>query len=65
MLFSCATRRYLLGTRTSQEVAEARAVLPDDVPLIGMYCGGEIAPVEDTNTSRYLNETFVVLLLGD
>lgn len=64
LLFSCATRRFLLGTRTKQEVAEARALLPDDVPLIGMYCGGEIAPVDDTNTSRFLNETFVALLLG-
>ena len=64
LLFSCATRRFLLGTRTKQEVAEARALLPDAVPLIGMYCGGEIAPVDDTNVSRFLNETFVALLLG-
>lgn len=64
LLFSCATRRFLLGTRTKQEVAEACALLPDDLPLIGMYCGGEIAPVDDTNTSRFLNETFVALLLG-
>ena len=52
------------GTRTSQEVAEARALLPPDLPLVGMYCGGEIAPVDDTTTSRFLNETFVALLLG-
>ena len=64
MLFSCATRRFLLGTRTGQEVTEARALLPENLPLVGMYCGGEIAPVDDTNTSRFLNETFVALLLG-
>jgi hypothetical protein len=64
LLFSCAVRRFLLGTRTSQEVAEARALLPPDLPLVGMYCGGEIAPVDDSHTSRFLNETFVALLLG-
>ena len=57
-------RRFLLGTRTKQEVAEARACLPDDLPMLGMYCVGEIAPVDDTNTSHFLNETFVALLLG-
>ena len=64
LLFSCATRRFLLGRRTGQEVAEAKALLPENLPLIGMYCGGEIAPVDDTKTSRFLNETFVALLLG-
>lgn len=63
LLFSCAVRRFLLGTRTAQEIAAARSVLPD-LPVIGMYCGGEIAPVDDTPTSRFLNETFVALLLG-
>jgi hypothetical protein len=64
LLFSCAVRKFLLGTRTGQEVTEARALLPADLPLVGMYCGGEIAPVDGTNTSRFLNETFVALLLG-
>jgi len=45
-------------------VAEARALLPENLPLVGMYCGGEIAPVDDSGISRFLNETFVALLLG-
>jgi hypothetical protein len=57
-------RRFLLGSRTAQEVIEARALLPGDLPLVGMYCGGEIAPVDDGNVSRFLNETFVAVLLG-
>jgi hypothetical protein len=64
LLFSCAVRRFLLGTRTRQEVTEARALLPSNLPLVGMYCGGEIAPVDDSHTSRFLNETFVAVLLG-
>jgi hypothetical protein len=63
-LFSCSVRRFLLGTRTAEEVAEARALLPEGLPLVGMYCGGEIAPVDETNVSRFLNETFVAVLLG-
>ena len=64
LLFSCAVRRFLLGTRTAQEVASCAQRAPGRLPLIGMYCGGEIAPVDDTPTSRFLNETFVALLLG-
>jgi len=64
LFFSCAVRKYLLGSRTGQEVALARTVLPDDLPMAGMYCIGEIAPAGLELGSRFLNETFVTLLLG-
>src|SRR5262249_33778224 len=63
LLLSCAVRRFLLGTRTAQEIATARTMLPE-LPVVGMYCGGEIAPVDEGGPSRFLNETFVCLLLG-
>jgi len=64
LVFSCAVRKFLLGSRTSQEVAEALARLPAALPLAGMYCTGEIAPVGADAGSRFLNESFVTLLLG-
>src|SRR5262249_22606696 len=42
LIFSCAVRKFLLGSRTSVEVEEVRTLLPAEVPLAGMYCVGEI-----------------------
>jgi small ligand-binding sensory domain FIST len=42
----------------------ARDAYGSDVPLAGLYCAGEIGPVVDGGTSRFLNETFVTVLLG-
>ena len=64
LVFSCAVRKFLLGTRTGQEVSGARSLLPLDMPLAGMYCTGEIAPVGIGEPSHFLNESFVTLLLG-
>ena len=64
LIFSCAVRKFLLGTRTGQELGEARSGLPADLPVAGMYCTGEIAPVGDALMTRFLNETFVTVLLG-
>ena len=68
LLFSCAVRKYLLGTRTGQELASARDLLPQSLAIAGMYCIGEIAPTGATiggaTDSHFLNETFVTLLMG-
>jgi hypothetical protein len=64
LVFSCAVRKFLLGSRTGQELGEARSLLPDALPVAGMYCTGEIGPVGDAMATRFLNETFVTVLLG-
>jgi len=64
LIFSCAVRKYLLGTRTGREIELARDALSADIPIAGMYCIGEIAPIGAEKGSHYLNETFVTLLLG-
>ena len=64
LMFSCVTRRILLGSRASTEVALARTELGPSVPLAGLYCYGEIGPIAGASSSRYLNSTFVTLLLG-
>jgi hypothetical protein len=64
LIFSCAVRKYMLGTRSGLEVAAARAGLPESLPIAGMYCMGEIAPTGSATSSHFLNETFVTVLLG-
>ena len=64
LIFSCAVRKYMLGTRSGHEVAAAQAGLPPSLPIAGMYCIGEIAPTGDSTTSHFLNETFVTVLIG-
>ena len=53
----------LLGSRTSEESRVLRETL-GDIPAIGFYGYGEIAPLEARGPSFFHNETFVVLLLG-
>ncbi len=64
LIFSCMVRKYVLGTRTKVEAEMARAEFGPGVPLAGLYCAGEIGPVTDGASSRFLNETFVTVLLG-
>jgi hypothetical protein len=64
LIFSCAVRKFVLGSRTKVEAEMAREVLGSGIPFAGLYCYGEFGPVRGTPTSRLLNETFVTLLLG-
>ena len=64
LIFSCAVRKFLLGSRTRVEGEMAQSELGAGFPFAGMYCFGEIGPVRGAANSRYLNETFVTLLLG-
>ncbi len=64
LLFSCATRKFLLGTRAGREIELAREVLGETVPIGGLYCMGEIAPMASGEGTRFHNATMVSVLLG-
>jgi hypothetical protein len=64
IVFSCAIRKYLLGTQTGTEAVIAREMLGPDVPIVGFYCFGEIAPVASWDDTRFHNQTMVAVLLG-
>ena len=64
LLFSCATRKFLLGTRAGREIELAREVLGEAVPIGGIYCMGEIAPMASADQTRFHNATMVSVLLG-
>jgi hypothetical protein len=64
LLYSCATRRYLLGTRVGREFEMVRDLLGTSIPIAGMYCLGEIAPMASPDRTQFHNATMVSVLLG-
>jgi hypothetical protein len=65
LLFSCAARKVLLGTRTGEEFGIVESVIGSDIPVCGFYGYGEIGPLDTKDpVSKYHNETFVSLILG-
>jgi hypothetical protein len=65
LLYSCTTRRFLLGTRAGREVELVAEVLGDGVPIAGFYCLGEIAPGSASqDATQFHNATMVSVLLG-
>lgn len=63
LVFSCAARKQLLGTRVGEESTLLRAALPG-LPLAGFYAYGELAPLVLGQPSEFHNETIIALLLG-
>jgi hypothetical protein len=64
IIFSCAGRRELLGTRAGEEYTAIVDCLPPGTSIIGFYSYGEIAPPEPGASVFFHNETFVTVLLG-
>jgi hypothetical protein len=64
LVWSCVTRRFLLGTRAGREVEVVREAIGSTTPVAGFYCLGEIAPVVDGDVSQFHNATMLALLLG-
>ena len=65
LLFSCAGRKLMLGSRTGEEVGIVESVIGSQIPVLGFYGYGEIGPLDTADpVSKYHNETFVSLILG-
>jgi hypothetical protein len=66
LIFSCMARKLLLGTRTVEELKLIRGALGDSVAVCGFYGYGELSPhMGDATGTKYHNDSFVTLLLGD
>jgi hypothetical protein len=69
LLFSCASRRQILGRRTREEYERVQNYLIQSLshPLLscGFYTNGEIAPLQQNGVTHFHNETFITLLLGE
>jgi hypothetical protein len=64
LLFSCAGRRNVLGTRTKEEIEIVKSHAPKGLPVCGFYSYGEISPAMVGGRTLYNNETFVTLIIG-
>jgi hypothetical protein len=66
LVFSCAARKWLLGTSVGKEVSALITALDNDkIPLAGFYAFGEIAPLQPDGSAFYHNETCIVVLFGN
>jgi hypothetical protein len=64
LISACATRNWLLGSRTSSELEIIKTGLGPDVPIAGFYAFGEIAPLQLETAPKFHNETCVTVLIG-
>lgn len=62
LVFDCAGRKRVLGSRYQEEIRAALSALGPDTPVIGFYTYGEIAPANGTATCH--DETFTAVLVG-
>jgi phosphoserine phosphatase RsbU/P len=65
IVFSCVTRKGILGTRTPEELQILKRFLPDRIPIFGFYSFGEFSPLEKNQRSRLHSSSIVTLLLGE
>lgn len=65
LLFSCACRKRLLGTRTKEELDIVKSVVSDSLPICGFYTYGEIGPASVGGRALFHNDSFVTVLIGE
>lgn len=65
LLFSCACRKRLLGTRTKEELEIVKSVVSDSLPICGFYTYGEIGPARAGGRALFHNDSFVTVLIGE
>ena len=68
LLFSCAARKWVLGTRAEEEIEHLMRSFDDSrlpaLSVSGFYAFGEICPLDEDGPPMLHNETCVTVLLG-
>ena len=64
LLFSCSTRKDILGTKADEEVAQMVAALPPGTPVAGFYCLGELGPSAKGMALHLQNGSLLAVTLG-
>jgi hypothetical protein len=65
LVFSCAGRHALLGTRVGLEVGELREHVRRSLPAVGFYTYGEICPLATSPKPVHHSGTFVTVQIGE
>lgn len=61
LIFSCMSRKSVLGPRFKDECRASFARLPEGLPRIGFYTFGELSPVQ--GTTMHHESTYTIVLL--
>lgn len=64
LLFSCAGRKMIMGTKISIECETIKRLVPG-LPFAGFYCYGEFGPLKRYLPFRFHGTTFVSLIFGE
>lgn len=64
IVFNCISRLLIMGEQAMVEVEHIRDVVGPDVPLIGMFSFGEIAPPAESGLAVLHNKTVVLCALA-
>ncbi|MFN0131629.1 MAG: FIST signal transduction protein [Phycisphaerales bacterium] len=62
---SCVGRRLILGDRTEDELAAARAALPANARMIGFYSYGELSPHVSGGRCELHNQTMTITTISE
>ncbi len=65
LVFSCAARKMILGSRIREELEILQNSLPSHLPIMGFYAYGEVSPLKRKHHSRLHNCTMVTLVIGE
>lgn len=68
IVFNCIARNKLFGRQADKEIEVIKSILGENVPLIGFYTYGEIAPFGTSGQYRksyFHNETVVIIAIGE
>ena len=65
VLVSCIGRRLLMGQRIDDEIQAVREILPAELPQLGFYSYGEIAPHSVSGVCELHNQTMTVTLISE
>ena len=62
LLFSCTSRRHVLGSRTDEELSVLKRQR-SHVPFFGFYCYGEIGPFDKGGQVHFHSDTCIAVAL--
>jgi hypothetical protein len=68
IIFDCIARKKLFGRSAFEEIQAIKSVLGENVPILGFYTYGEIAPLGGnivSCNSAFHNETSVIFAIGE
>ena len=65
LVFSCASRNEMLGTRALEELNTIRKYAGEKTPVFGFYAYGEISPLVKGQKTYFHNQTCVTVAIGD